>query len=78
MAEELSDLHKKILDIEGQNIMHKGDKERTIQEQTGLSAVRYYQHLNNMRSNPNAWSYAGPTLAAANRRLSQYKQQNPR
>lgn len=79
MADEpegLSDFHKKVLDIEGRNIIYPGDKDRIVKDQLGISLTRYYQHVNALRSNPDAWTYAGPALARANRRLSQEKRSN--
>lgn len=58
----LSDTEKLILDLEGRWFRQSGAKEAAIAEELDLSAVRYYQVLNQLLDSPDALEYAPATV----------------
>ncbi len=58
----LSDRDCAVLDIEGQHWRYAGTKEAEI-GRMGLTGIRYYQILNALTADPQAWDYAPMALA---------------
>jgi hypothetical protein len=64
----LSDADKALLELESRRFRQSGRKVAAIEEQLGLSEVRYYQRLNQLIDDPEALAYS-PVLVNRLRRL---------
>ncbi len=64
----LSEQDQKLLDFEARRFRQAGRKEAAIREQFDLSAIRYYQRLNQLLDDPDALAYS-PSLVNRLRRL---------
>lgn len=64
----LSEHDRQLLDFEARRFRQAGRKEAAIRELFDLSAIRYYQRLNQLLDDPEALAYA-PTLINRLRRL---------
>ena len=54
----LSDLERRILELEARPFRHLGAKERRIREELGLSPVAYHVRLNRLLDDPDALAAA--------------------
>ncbi len=70
----MNDTDRAILTFEGEWWRYAGNKERAIQENFGLSPVRYYQRLNRLLDQPEALA-AQPTVVNRLLRLRDARQQ---
>jgi hypothetical protein len=59
----LSDVQRSVLRVESRFWHHVGAKEDAIREETGLTPTRYYQVLNALTADPEAWGCAPQALA---------------
>lgn len=66
----LSDLDRKILELEKRRFKYQGSKEKVMVQELGLSPVAYYQRLNALLDNPQALAQE-PALLARLRRIRQ-------
>ncbi|MGI8666527.1 MAG: DUF3263 domain-containing protein [Jatrophihabitans sp.] len=68
----LEDTDKALLDLEGQRFRQTGRKEAAIRERLDMSAIRYYQRLNQLIDDPEALAYAPMTVNRI-RRLREHR-----
>ena len=59
----LSEQEAAVLDVESRFWRHAGVKEDVIRVETGMTPTRYYQLLNSLMENADAWEYAPQALA---------------
>lgn len=58
---------REILDFEARIWLHHGVKEDHIRQQFGLTPTAYYQKLNALLDDPDAYAYAPATVARLRR-----------
>lgn len=59
----MTEQERAVLAVEARFWRHAGAKEDAIRTETGLTPIRYYQILNSLTENADAWEYAPQALA---------------
>lgn len=75
----LSDTDRAILDFERTWWQYSGHKEREILDRFGMSGIRYYQRLNALLDNPDAYRHDAMLVKRLRRqRVARQGARNPR
>lgn len=59
----LTEHERAVLDVASRTWKYAGAKEDHVRRTTGLTPIRYYQVLNSLTGNADAWEYAPQALA---------------